>query len=62
MSALRSGLQWLRARLGERSTWVGVGVAVGAAAALPAPWNAIAFGVGTIGALIPDGKVGGGTP
>lgn len=62
MNAVRGVLAYLKARLGERSTWVGIGIAVGAAAALPAPWNAISFGVGTIASLIPDAKLGGGTP
>lgn len=55
---IRKALGYLKARLGERSTWVGVGVACGAAAALSTPWNAISFGVGVIASMIPDGKVG----
>jgi len=62
MTAIRAALGFLKARIGERSTWVGIGVAAGAAAVLPTPWNAISFGVGTIAALIPDAKVGGGNP
>lgn len=45
-------------RLKERSFWIGVGLAVGAAAALPAPWGVISFIVGFIGSLVPDGKLG----
>lgn len=53
---MKNAYAWLRARLCERSTLVGISMACGAAAALPWPWSAISFGVGTIAALIPDNK------
>lgn len=55
---IRHAIGYVKARLGERSTWVGVGVACGAAAALAYPWNVISFGVGVVASMIPDGKVG----
>lgn len=47
----------MRKRLLERSFWVGVGLAVAAAAVLPSPWNIMSFVAGVIGALVPDGKI-----
>lgn len=55
---IRNAIGFAKARLSERSTWVGVGVACGAAAALTYPWNAISFTVGVIASMVPDGKVG----
>lgn len=55
---LCKAIGYVKARLGERSTWVGVGVACGAAAALSTPWNIISFSVGVIASMVPDGKVG----
>ena len=53
-----SALRWLRSRLRERSTLVGIGTAIGAASVLPSPWSWLSLGVGTLAALVPDGKVG----
>lgn len=44
-------------RLEERSFWIGVGLAVSAAAVLPDPWSYVSFVVGVMGSLVPDGKV-----
>lgn len=55
--SLKTTVSYLRARLDERSTWLLIGAAVTAAAALSWPWNAISFAVGVIGALVPDGVV-----
>jgi hypothetical protein len=44
-------------RLNERSFWIGVGLAVSAAAILPAPWSYLSFVAGVIGSLVPDGKM-----
>lgn len=49
--------RYLCERLNERSFWVGVGIAVSAAAVLPEPWNYISFTVGVIGSLVKDGKI-----
>jgi hypothetical protein len=51
-------IAYLKARVGERSTWVGVGLAASAAAVLPYPWNLVSFITGVIASLIPDGTVG----
>lgn len=47
---------WLYARLSERSTWVGIGLAIAAAAVLPSPWSYLSCVVGTIGALVSDNQ------
>lgn len=52
-------IHWLKSRLSERSTLIGIGTAIAAASVLPDPWNWLSLGVGTLAALIPDGKVGG---
>ena len=54
---MKATIAYLRARLDERSTWLLIGAAVTAAAALKWPWNVISFAVGVIGALVPDGAV-----
>lgn len=46
-------------RLRERSFWIGVGLAVSAAAVLPYPWSVLSFVAGFIGSLVPDARVGG---
>jgi hypothetical protein len=51
-------IRYLKARFSERSTLVGIGVAITAASALPWPWSIASFVVGSIAAMIPDGKVG----
>lgn len=51
-------LGFIKSRVGERSTWVGIGMAVSAAAVLPWPWSAIAFAAGVVSSFVPDGKVG----
>jgi H+/Cl- antiporter ClcA len=55
--SVRTTMSYLRSRLGERSTWLLIGAAIAAAAGLKAPWSAIFFVVGIIGALVPDGSV-----
>ena len=47
-------LQWLKARLSERSTWAGVVVAASGGAMLPEPLNWIAVTAGTIAAILPE--------
>ena len=46
-------IQYLKARLDERSTWALIGAGVTAAAALRWPWDLTAAIVATIGALVP---------
>lgn len=46
-------------RLGERSSWMAIGVGVTAAAALASPWSMVFLATSIIGVLLPDGKVSG---
>lgn len=48
-------LSYLKARLGERSTWGAIGMGVTGAAALAAPWSYAFMAAGVIGALVPTG-------
>jgi hypothetical protein len=50
-------MNYIRNRLAERSTWYDFGVALGAAAVLPAPYSYFFIAIGVIGALMPDGSV-----
>lgn len=47
-------LQYIERRLGERSFWGDVAVAVTAAALLPKPWNIVFVVLSAIKALVPD--------
>lgn len=47
-------LRFLKARLGERSTWAAIGIAVAGGGVLPTPYSWIFIAVGAIGALIPE--------
>ena len=46
-------VSYLKARLGEKSTWVTIGIGVTGAAALVVPWSYIFIAVAVIGALVP---------
>lgn len=48
-------IRYLKARLGERSTWLLVGSGIGTAAMLPWPWSIVSAVVHTAAALVPDG-------
>jgi hypothetical protein len=48
-------VRYLKARLGERSTWLLVGSGIGTAAMLPWPWSIVSAVVHTVAALVPDG-------
>lgn len=48
-------LRFIKARLGERSTWLLVGSGIGTAAMLPWPWSIVSAVVHTAAALVPDG-------
>lgn len=54
---MKQTLCYIKARLGERSTWLLIGAGIAGAAALVWPWSAIAAVVAVIGALVPDGSV-----
>lgn len=47
-------LRYLKARLGERSTWLLIGAGIAGAAALVWPWSLVAAIVAVIAALVPD--------
>ena len=49
-------LSYLKRRLGERSTWVAIGLGIPAAAVLSLPWSAMALIVAVIGTLVPEPK------
>jgi hypothetical protein len=49
---------FVRRRLGERSTWTGIVLAVTGAAIVPEPYSWLALAAGVIGAIVPDGPVG----
>lgn len=48
-------IAYLKARLGERSSWAGIGTAIVGGSALPAPFNWLAIAAGVIGVLTPGG-------
>ena len=50
-------IAYIKARLGERSTWLLIGAGVGGAAALATPWSYVAAVIGVIAAMVPDGSV-----
>lgn len=45
---------YLKRRLGERTTWAAIGLAVTGAAALLSPYSWIVIAVGVIGVLVPS--------
>jgi hypothetical protein len=47
-------LGYLKARLGEGSTWVSIGASVAAVSALPAPWSYVGLGCGIMAAMVPN--------
>ena len=47
-------LRFLKARLGEKSTWAAIGVGIAGGAALPSPYSWLFIAVGIVGALIPE--------
>ena len=47
-------LQFLKARLGEKSTWAAIGVGIAGGAALPSPYSWLFIAVGIVGALLPE--------
>lgn len=50
-------IEYLKARLTERSTWLALGAAASAGAALDIPWGYIAAVAAFLAALVPDGSV-----
>lgn len=47
-------LRYIKARAGERSTWLFLSGSVSAAALLPAPWSYIVAGIGAVAAMLPE--------
>lgn len=51
-------LQFVKARLAERSTWAAMTAGVMGAAALPHPWGIAVAMLGVLGAIVPtSGKI-----
>ena len=46
-------VSYLKARLGEKSTWAAIGIGVTGAAALSAPWSYVFIAVAVAGTLVP---------
>lgn len=51
---MKKTLSYIKARLGERSTWLLIGAGIAGAAALVWPWSVVAAVVAVIAALVPD--------
>lgn len=47
-------IEYIKARIGERSTWAAIVLAITGGAALSAPYSWLAIGAGVIGALAPS--------
>ena len=47
-------LEYIKARLAERSTWAGIGVGITGASALVSPWSYVAVAVAVIMMLVPN--------
>lgn len=47
-------LRFIKARAGERSTWLFLSGSISAAALLPAPWSFIVAGIGAVAAMLPE--------
>ena len=45
--------RFIKARMGEKSTWAALGMGVTGAAALVSPWSYAFIACGVIGALVP---------
>lgn len=54
---MTAAFAYIKARLSERSTYLLIGAAITAAAALPWPWSLVSAIVGTIAAFTPDGPL-----
>jgi hypothetical protein len=51
---LMHSLSYLKARLGEGSTWVAIGGTVAAISALSPPWSYVGLGCGIMAAMVPN--------
>lgn len=50
-------ISYVKKRLNQRSFYVGMSLAVSAAAVLPEPWSYISFAFGSLGSLVLDGNI-----
>lgn len=48
------GVSYIKARMGEKSTWIMFGAAIAGASSLPAPWSYFSLVVGVIAGMCPD--------
>lgn len=49
-------LRYAKARMGERSTWLGIVTAATSAAVIPEPWSYIMFAASVVMVVVPEGK------
>lgn len=56
VSGALHALQFVKARLEERSTWAAMSAGVMGAAALPHPWGIAVAVLGVLGAVVPTSK------
>lgn len=49
-------LRYAKARMGERSTWLGIVTAATSAAVIPEPWSYIMFAAGVVMVIVPENK------
>jgi hypothetical protein len=49
-------IAYVKARIGEHSTWASIVLAVTGGAALASPYSWLAIAAGVIGALVPTGR------
>ncbi len=56
---MQRALQYIKARLSERSTLLLIGSGIGTASMLPWPWSVVSAVVHVAAALVPDGTLTG---
>jgi hypothetical protein len=54
LPGLFHALCYIKARLGEGTTWAAISAGAAAVAALPAPWSYIGFGGAIMAAMLPN--------
>lgn len=50
---VKTTIGYIKARLAEKSTWMGIGVAITGGAALAAPYSYLFIATGVLAALVP---------
>jgi hypothetical protein len=54
LPGLFHALRYIKARLGEGSTWTAIGAGAAAVAAFSPPWSYIGFGCAVLAAMVPN--------